>query len=428
MNNSVHCASLVSTGMRFPKGGQDQPHLVYRGSKKAKESTNKDDKQIYLCERICAHHLKTVLLAVTAFLLLCGFTAASEEGIPQPLSEGHKYAIMIKINELRAKKRAVRMDCIRFWNHTLEDYAQSLANKCHSVAPREPKYPVAISAAENEQLENAFTAIDEIGKWYNEKTQRCNIIGPEYYSTKQCQNFRQFYRYEGHEVGCAMSKCQTVTPQSLPNGQGNNGSILWVCAFTSRAPSRKNPYAPLRGNVEPCKQCSSDKSMCNSSTSNLCCDAGMYDLVIPTKPVASAGIPPVEHSFHCPTKNCSTPFYSPSDSPLSVSSTTESNLPPASLRRNVYLYKDRILGETFVTFDGLPDTPPVDISQDRTRYIRTGPIGSVVKLRAKFPACQQLKPIHHLYSPVMIESIYTADVRQIRTLQKQGYEDKGAAP
>uniref|UniRef100_A0A5S6PYQ7 SCP domain-containing protein n=1 Tax=Trichuris muris TaxID=70415 RepID=A0A5S6PYQ7_TRIMR len=392
----IHSPVFTAKGILFSRCDEEQVQTAFWKDKGTKESASRKEAERRMCKgsnlsNLC--HLKATCLAFAVILSLSDFSAALA-GKSLPLSEGYKYALMNKINELRSSKNALRMDCIRLWNYTLAAYAQSLANKCSSLPPRNPKYPVTISAARDEAPENAFEEIVNMGAWYNRTSRLCQTGDNEIFSTEQCQNFRQFYRYEGRQVGCAKSMCETITPEGPPEGQAINGPILWVCAFSSRATPQLLPYVTLPDDMKNCEACTSEKSLCGAATKNLCCDAPLYDLVVPPK--------------------------------NTYSSNGRDNLPPTRLRINVFLYKDNILDETVVAFEGLRHTYPEGIPRDLNRYTKIGPIGSVVKLGAKVPACKHLKQIHQLYLPVMNQRIYVTDEIQIHRLLKQGYEDKGA--
>ncbi|KHJ46720.1 hypothetical protein D918_03044 [Trichuris suis] len=121
---------------------------------KAKASTSADERKRWQCTEIGFFSTSAVLLAVFVILSLPEYSTA-QAGTPLPLSNDDKTAIMTKINELRADKNALMMDCI-------------------------------------------------------------------------------FYRYEAHEVGCAKSRCEKITPDKEGEAQVVEGPILWVCAFTSK--------------------------------------------------------------------------------------------------------------------------------------------------------------------------------------------------
>ncbi|KFD49226.1 hypothetical protein M513_09877 [Trichuris suis] len=461
-------SSGTSSGMFSARDGKAQEHLTLREGKKAKASTSADERKRWQCTEIGFFSTSAVLLAVFVILSLPEYSTA-QAGTPLPLSNDDKTAIMTKINELRADKNALMMDCIRFWNNSMAAYAQTVANKCSSVAPVNETYPLAISVAQNETIEDAFGSIDEIGNWYNPRSKNCDADGETVFSTEQCQNFRQFYRYEAHEVGCAKSRCEKITPDKEGEAQVVEGPILWVCAFTSKAPPQLLPYIDLPVSVSNCEICSYQKSICGALTNNLCCDDQWDTFVIPSesepqpsdpnKDVSppeyfillrfpgddgskNSTVPPGDDGPKNSTappgndgpKNATVPpgddgsknsTLPPGGQPES-SNSSKDNVPVENVRVNIVLYKDNALGRTIMAFEGLDNTFPANSALEPTRYTRTGPIGSIVKNGSSIPGCKELKPIHQLYSAVTGETAYVANQKHIDNLVNElGFKDKG---
>uniref|UniRef100_A0A5S6PZD5 SCP domain-containing protein n=1 Tax=Trichuris muris TaxID=70415 RepID=A0A5S6PZD5_TRIMR len=395
LKKSVDWSSTKVTGMRFCKYDKDKEPLTLEHRKKAENLAWKGARDVYV--RMGTHDYRVIaaLLVVTAILPLCSYMVEAQ-GKLVALPVGYKYALMIRINKLRASMNATRMDCIRVWNYDMAAYAEKLAEKCTSVPPQKPKYPVAISAAIDESPSNAFEEIAvEIHRWYNTTSRLCDSGGHTVYSTEQCQNYRQLFRYEADDIGCALSKCETITPHNPPDGQIVSGPFLWVCAFSSSADPKLPPFIMGTADYKPCDMCPSKKRICEASTDRLCCDASLYDFVVPSQPPNSANGNTV-------------------------------TLPPANARMDVYVYTDNILGAKIIAFQGASNTLPQDILSYPSRYTRSKAIGSVIKQGATVPACANLKAIRHLHSPVMQHSIYTANERQISAMLMRGYEDKGA--
>ncbi|CDW54427.1 hypothetical protein TTRE_0000269701 [Trichuris trichiura] len=268
-------------------------------------------------------------------------------------------------------------------------YAQEVANNCSSLAPKDSKYPVAISVAENETSTNAFASISDIAFFYNFRTNLCDAFGEVVFTTEQCQNFRQFYRYEAHEVGCALSKCDKILPEKLPERQLVSGPFLWVCAFSSRAPPESPPYIPLAEGAPRCLMCPTQKSKCGYETKYLCCDDGWDNLVVPQGSQGTSTNP------------------------------DSSNVTSSRVRVNVRLYRHIVKRTTVIAFEGLSNTVP-----NLTEYTDVGPFASVVKNGSSVRDCQGLKPIYQLYSELRRETTYASDERLIDNMLKNGYQRK----
>uniref|UniRef100_A0A5S6QRR2 SCP domain-containing protein n=1 Tax=Trichuris muris TaxID=70415 RepID=A0A5S6QRR2_TRIMR len=327
---------------------------------------------------------KTLLLNAV-FLLAHTRISLAQQALP--ITTGTASALLANINNLRAGKNGILMECIRHWNWTLAAYAQEVANNCSTVPPTNLLHPVAISAADDDNPSNAFTSIDEIGIFYDSATRACSAD----FSPQQCQNFVQLYRFDINQTGCAKSRCDTITPAGPPNGQNNIGPILWVCAFDVSAPMDQPPFLELP-NTLPCMQCPSSKSLCDASTNNLCCDAPVFDLIVSQDAAQAAG--------------CGA-------------------MPPLETRTNVSRYYDNSMRTNILAFENLPGTFPSDLETSGNKYTRLGPVGSVVSHNATVPECPYLKEIRHLYSPILKQNLYLIDEVEIRRRLEEGHQSRG---